>query len=47
MSARTFRCRIVRLNGGFAQYATYIGPFDRIPAGWSYVMRRVVSRAAA
>lgn len=45
--ARTFRCRIARLNGGAIQTLTYIGPFDRIPAGWSLVTRRVVLRAAA
>lgn len=44
---RTFRCRIVRLNDGFTQYMTYIGPMDRIPDGWSLVARRVVTRAAA
>jgi hypothetical protein len=47
MTARTFRCRIARLQDGFAQYVTYIGPVDRIPAGWSIVMRRVVGRIAA
>jgi hypothetical protein len=47
MTARTFRCRIARLQGGFAQYVTYIGPMDRIPAGWSIVMRRVITRIAA
>lgn len=44
---KTFRCRIARMNDGFVQTMTYIGPFDRIPAGWSLVMRRVVTRAAA
>ena len=47
MTARTFRCRIARLRGGFIQTMAYIGPVDRIPAGWSIVMRRVVTRAAA
>jgi hypothetical protein len=47
MKARTFRCRIARMNDGAIQIVTYIGPVDRIPAGWSLVMRRVVGRAAA
>lgn len=47
MKFHTFRCRIVRMRDGFVQVMTYIGPVDRIPAGWSLVMRRVVTRAAA
>ena len=44
---KTFRCRIVRLNDGWPQYATYIGPIDLIPKGWSLMMRRVVRSKAA
>lgn len=44
-TGRTFRCRIARMNGGAIQTMTYIGPVDRIPAGWSMVMRRVVGGA--
>ena len=44
---KTFRCRIARMDDGTIQIVTYIGPVDRIPTGWSLVMRRVVGRAAA
>lgn len=43
----TFRIRIARMNDGAIQTVTYIGPIDRIPAGWSMVMRRVVGGKAA
>lgn len=33
---KTFRCKIARADG-FKM--PYIGPVDRIPAGWSMVMR--------
>lgn len=39
---RTFRCRIARQVGPAVQYLHYVGPLDRIPAGWSIVMRRVL-----
>lgn len=35
---RTFRCKIARHLDGMR--LAYIGPFDRIPRGWSIVMRR-------
>lgn len=38
---KTFRCRIARLVGPAVQTLTYIGPADRVPAGWSIVMRRL------
>jgi hypothetical protein len=44
---KTYRFRIARMNGRAIQTMTYIGHFDRIPAGWSLVMRRVVTRSAA
>jgi hypothetical protein len=44
---KTFRCRIARMNGGAIQTVPYIGPADRIPAGWRLVMRRVVGSKAA
>ncbi len=37
---KTFRCRIARQVGQAIQTLPYIGPVDRIPAGWSIVMRR-------
>jgi len=37
---KTFRCKISRQLDGFVQTMAYIGPFDRIPPGWSIVMRR-------
>lgn len=37
---KTFRCKIARQVDGFVQALAYIGPFDRVPAGWSIVMRR-------
>ena len=40
MNKRTFRCRIARWLDGRMQYVTYVGPVDRIPHGWSIVMRR-------
>lgn len=41
----TFRCRIARMVGPSVQMVSYVGPLDRIPAGWSIVMRRVVGGA--
>jgi len=38
-----FRCRLVRMIDGFPQSIIYVGPFDKIPAGWSMQMRRVVT----
>lgn len=32
---KSFRCKLVRANGGFVQYLVNIGPVDRITAGWS------------
>lgn len=37
---KTFRCRIARWLDGRLQYMTYVGPFDRIPYGWSMVTRQ-------
>lgn len=39
---RTFRCRIARMVGPAVEFMSYVGPLDRIPAGWSIVMRRVL-----
>jgi hypothetical protein len=44
-AGRTFRCRIARIVGPSVQTLSYVGPLDRIPAGWSIVMRRVVGGA--
>lgn len=44
---KMFRCRIARLVNGAIQTATYIGPFDHIPAGWSMFMRRVITKGKA
>jgi hypothetical protein len=37
---KTFRCKLVRVVNNQVQRLIYIGPFDRIPEGWSIVMRR-------
>lgn len=37
---KTFRCRICRRVDDCIQFVSYVGPIDRIPAGWSIVMRR-------
>ena len=37
---KTFRCKIARQIDGFVQTLAYIGPVDRIPRGWSIVMRK-------
>lgn len=39
---KTFHCKIARQFGPYVQTLDYIGPADRIPQGWSIVMRRVV-----
>lgn len=42
---KMFRCRIAKMVDGALVTATYIGPFDKIPTGWSMFMRRVVTRS--
>jgi len=37
----TCRLKLVLYIGAALQTLDYIGPFDRIPAGWSYKMRVV------
>lgn len=41
---KMFRCRIARMVDGAIQTATYIGPFDLIPSGWSWLGRRVITK---
>jgi hypothetical protein len=39
---RMFRCRLAKMVNGAMVTVTYIGPYDRIPPGWSMFMRRVI-----
>lgn len=39
---KILRCKLAKYVGGSMVFVTYIGPFDRIPEGWSMCMRRVV-----
>lgn len=34
--SRMVKCKIVRIVNGFIQFATYIGPYEKIPEGWSF-----------
>ncbi|HVI55447.1 MAG TPA: hypothetical protein VM621_10390 [Luteibacter sp.] len=37
-----FRCKLAKMVNGAMVTVTYIGPYDRIPSGWSMFMRRIV-----
>jgi hypothetical protein len=36
-----FRCKLAKRVGDHMVFVTYIGPFDLIPKGWSWLGRRV------
>lgn len=40
---RMFRCKLAKRVGDRMVIVTYIGPYDRIPAGWSMFMRVATS----
>lgn len=44
---RMFRYRIARRVGDVTQYAIYVGPGDKIPAGWSVCFRAVARSGVA
>lgn len=39
---RMFRCKLAKRIGDHMVFVTYIGPYERIPPGWSMFMKRVV-----
>lgn len=40
-----FRYRLVReVNPGVVEFLIYIGPFDRTPAGWIVVTKKMIAK---